>query len=83
MIVFHAPPGHRPGPCQARRWGIWADNGGKARKEVISQDELICVVGLQNEALTKDSLATLAARGVPATDQPGRDSTRPPKQGNM
>ena len=67
------PPGSTSGPWQAIHWGIWADDEGRARKEVMSQDELICVVSLSNEALTQESLETLAVCRVPATDQPRRD----------
>ena len=78
VTLFWVPPGCRTGPWQARRWGIWHDDDGVARKEIISEDELICPVELNEDALTQESLERLTLNGVPASHQPRRDSTLPP-----
>ena len=57
---------------------FWVENG-SAKKEVVSQAELICAVALQEDALTQGSLETLASLGIPATARPRRDSALPPR----
>jgi transposase InsO family protein len=76
-VLFHVLPNHRTGPWAARRWGIWTDEKGLLRKEVITEAEFICSVELVEDALTQESLEALTACGVPASHQPRRDSTLP------
>ena len=79
VTLFWVPPGNRTGPWQARRWAIWVEDG-VIRREVINQDELVCSVSLKDDALTQQSLELLTAHGVPASGQPRRDSTLPPRR---
>lgn len=80
VTLYWVPPNARTGPWQRRTWKIWDDNG-VVKKEVVSKEEFVCVVELCNEALTQESLERLTARGVPATLQPRRDATLPPRRG--
>ena len=79
VTLFWVPPGNRSGPWQARRWSIWSENG-QPKREVISAEELVCKVELAGDALTQESLERLTTCGVPATGQPRRDSTLPPRR---
>ena len=79
VTIFWVAPGDRTGPWQARKWSVWADEG-VVKKEVVTQQEYVCQVELQNGALTQASLESLIHCGVPASSQPRRDSTLPPRR---
>jgi hypothetical protein len=79
VALYWVPPECRTGPWQRRQWKLW-DEGGIVRREVISANEFVCKVFLQEGALTQGSLEVLTANGVPATTQPRRDSTLPPRR---
>ena len=74
---FHLRDG--VGPRQARIWTPWLDDLGMPKKEVVTKDEIICQVELKDGALTPASLGKLTLHGVPATGQPRRDATLPPR----
>ena len=80
VTLLWVPPGQRTGPWQARQWSIWTDEHGQPRKEVVSHGEIVCVVELCDSALTHESLERLTLHGVPASEQPRRDSTLPARR---
>ena len=49
------------------------------RKEVVTKDEIICQFALKDGALIQASLEKLTLHGVPATGQPRRGATLPPR----
>ena len=77
VTLYWVPPGNRCGPWQARVWEVWQDKG-VVKKEVVGANEILCIVQLQNGALTPSSLEALAVCGVPTAQQPRLDSTLPP-----
>ena len=79
VSLYWVPPESRLGPWQRRRWKLWDENG-IVRKEIISPSEFVCHVVLVEDALSQESLERLTAHGVPATHQPRRDSTLPPRR---
>jgi len=79
VTLYWVPPGNRLGPWQARRWAVW-DEKGTIKREVIEQSELLCKVELVHDALTPESLERLTACGIPATQQPRRDSALPSRR---
>ena len=79
VTLYWVPPGKRSGPWQARTWYPWADELGAVRREVVTQDEFVCIVQLQNDALTPESLEQLTLHGINASATPHRDSSLPPR----
>ena len=79
VALYWVPPKGRSGPWQARIWTPWLDDSGVPEKEVVTKDEIICQVELKDGALTQASLEKLTLHGVPATGQPRRDATLPPR----
>ena len=72
---YSVPPKGRSGPWQARIRTPWLDDLGMPKKEVVTKDEIICQVELNDGALTQASLEKLTLHSVPATGQPRRDAT--------
>jgi len=68
------------GPWQRRRWDLWMQEDGKARKELIPEQEMLCEVKLRDQALTEESLDHLAVFGIDVGTQPRRDKTLPPRR---
>ena len=54
------------------------DPQGKARRELIPEQEILCEVSLKDQALTPESLERLAVFGVDVGTQPHRDRSLPP-----
>lgn len=79
VSLYWVPPKGRTGPWQARVWTPWLDESSMPKKEVVSKQEIICQVELRDGALTQASLEKLTLHGVPATGQPRRDATLPPR----
>ena len=79
VSLYWVPPKGRTGPWQARVWTPWLDESSMPKKEVVSKHEIICQVELRDGALTQASLEKLTLHGVPATGQPRRDATLPPR----
>ena len=77
VTLYWVPPAERCGPWKARRWQIWSDEAGNPRKEIITCEEFICIVTLQNNALTHDSLEALTLHGILASGTPHRDASLP------
>jgi len=67
---FEVPQGERYGPWRRRPWH--AVPVGAAGRDVVSKDEVLVKVELQNDALSADTFATLATFGL-AVSEPTRD----------
>ena len=70
----------RAGPWQRRRWDLWMDSAGRAKRELLPESEVLCEVALQEQALTTSSLERLATYGVDVGSQPHRDRSLPPRR---
>ena len=53
---------------------------GKARKELVPEQEILCEVTLKDQALTPESLECLAVFGIDVGTQPHRDRSLPPRR---
>ena len=53
---------------------------GKARKELVPEQEMLCEVKLKDQALTMESLELLAVFGIDVGTQPRRDKSLPPRR---
>ena len=67
----------RYGPWNRRKWKLSTDPVGAPLKEIIPKNEVLCVVTLQDGALSDRSCEDLALLNVPVAAVPHRDKTLP------
>ena len=75
--MMSVPLTDRFGPWNRRRWDITVDAQGAPQIEVVPQSECLCLVELNEGALSDASLEELALLGVPVGVLPHRDKTIP------
>ena len=76
--LFHVPGPERFGPWTRRRWEVMRDRvSGAVKQEVFGVSSFVCVVELENGALTVASLERLAAAGVGVGAMPTLEATLP------
>ena len=80
VVLMHVPAESRYGPWQRRKWKIWLTDLGQFRKEIITQQELLSQVVLKDDALSTDSLESLAVLGIDIGTQPKKDHSLPPRR---
>jgi len=77
VTLFEVPRGSRLGPWTRRPWEVKLNTAGAVIKQVFAVPEVLCVVELQDSALTTRSLELLAAKGVEVSPVPTLDAALP------